>query len=162
MKRLWGTTALMLFLGCSAGPAAPYEDIWHGWSNSHGGVMEYSYDPRSWESAELKRLKITCYALDKSIRLVIYSRAPDNFHVSQGIRFHVDDEQPVSFDAEIAFWGYWGPMPSTWINADLLEKMMKGGQLDIKLESDPDFAYFRAHLTGTQNLFARHLKACLD
>jgi hypothetical protein len=139
-----------------------YGDIWRGWSNSHGGVVEFGTHPGGSDYQETEKVTITCYALDNSIRLVIEYETPKSFGVGDKIYFHVDDSEPVYANAELAFFGLWGAMPSAWISPSLLRALMQGTNLDIKLKGQPDETYYELHLTGTQYLFSRHLRACLD
>lgn len=135
--------------------------VWHGKSNSHGGKVRFSSPPEGDEYHESKKIDITCYAFDRGIRLILYSDTPEDFEAGQGVVFSIDGGERFGREAEIAYWGYFGKMPSTWLSPEDLELLMKGSNLKITLEHDVSGFVFNADLTATHRLFSRHLRACL-
>lgn len=91
---------------------------------------------------------------------MIYSETPDGFEAGEGVVFTFDDGTRVQRPAELAFWGYFGRMPSTWLARDDLEHLMKRSQLEITLDNDASGFEFKVDLTGTRKLFSQHLGAC--
>lgn len=161
MTRVGTTLSLLIFILLAATKDG-YAKIWHGWSNDHGGVVEYSIPPDSLEYSESKKFTITCYALDKSIRLVIIDHATDELKAGDSVYFYVDEGSHLEASVELAHWGYLGIMPSAWVFPDLPKEMMRGRKLEIRFNSHYNPVYKEIDLTGTNKLFRQHLSACLN
>lgn len=123
--------------------------------------MEYSIPPDGEDYSESNKVRITCYALDKSIRLVMVKHAPDDLSPSDSIYFYVDNGSHLESAAELAQWGYVGAMPSGWVWPDLLKQMMRGRKLEIRFKRHTNEVFYELDLTGTRKSFRRHMSACL-
>lgn len=161
MTRIGWTLPLLIFTLLAAATDG-YAEIWHGWSSDHGGVVEYSISPDSLDYSESMKVTISCYALDKSIRLVIVDHAPDELKAGDSMYFYVDEGSHHEAYVELAHWGYLGIMPSAWVFPDLPKEMMRGRKLEIRFNSHYNPVYKEIDLTGTNRLFRRHLSACLN
>ncbi len=160
-KVAFGLMIALIGLQLGAGTSLADDFRWHGQSNEHGGKVWYGLAADHPEAAESTGIEITCYAFDRSVRLVIYREIPNDFEVGQRLIFTVVGGQPFEREAELAYWGYIGAMPSTWLWPDDLQTLMVGEKLEVMPEGNTSGFLFQADLTGVRALMDRYLRACI-
>jgi hypothetical protein len=161
--------ALGLYLTSVARADPNAGQIWFGTSNSGGGEISFGYPPSALdpssktfnpENAESMVFQIRCNAFDKSVEVRIPYDVNDNFKVGAAINIAIDGMNKDYASSVSYIGGDYTAIPLLEIPADdpLLAVISKGKNAVISLARTE---IENLDLSGTGDVIARHLKACL-